>query len=316
MISLREVVERTQLPKEKQSFFMYYYYRRISRYITWVLVHTSVTPNQVTFAEIFTGILASVFLAFPDYTLNIIGAILLQLWFTIDCVDGEIARFRNLSSQRGGYLDGMGTNIIRVTVFLGLGYNAFVRYDSPNSPLLFLAGIIIFSSILVYNSFLMLKYSCLVQELIKVKTIPALYEKYHLPKKPSFEQLYKAGLSFGFLYKTPSSTKKTKTNVYSDHQPFIKKCGSIIFKTISTLFYFNTINFFILISALFGSFKPLLLFYALTFPILVLISFFYQYFYGFHSFMKQYSETLYSCGEEKTIDTHPKSRTSKTAYDR
>lgn len=306
MFTLKEVLERTQLPKEKQSFFMYYYYRRISRYITWVLVHTPVTPNQVTFAEIFTGILASVFLAFPDYTLNIIGAILLQLWFTIDCVDGEIARFRNLSSQRGGYLDGMGTNIIRVTVFLALGYNAFVRY---NSPLLFLAGVVIFSSILVYNSFLILKYSCLVQELIKVKTIQALHEKYHLPKKPSFEQLYKAGLSFAFLH-TPTTSSTKKKNTETSTPSVIQQFRSIVFKIISTLFYFNTINFFILISAIFGTFKPLLLFYAITFPVLVVINFFYQYFYGFHVFMKQYSETLYNCSEGKTMDTYPKSRRS------
>ena len=67
-----------------------------------LLNKTKVTPTQVTWFSLLIGIGA----AFSFFTGHfIIGALLFQLHFLLDCVDGAIARLRNMKSKFGAYID-------------------------------------------------------------------------------------------------------------------------------------------------------------------------------------------------------------------
>lgn len=84
------------------------YLRRISPYLTRILLKTPITANGVTYLMIFTGISVSAALLIPGYSGILLALLLTQLQMLWDCCDGEIARWRNTQSPKGVFLDRVG----------------------------------------------------------------------------------------------------------------------------------------------------------------------------------------------------------------
>ncbi len=94
--------------------------RKISIYFTKLLLYTRITANQTTFLFILIGIVAGLLFIFGDCWHALGGAIVLQLWYIFDHVDGEIARYRKQTSLTGVYLDRMSHFIVHPLVFMGI----------------------------------------------------------------------------------------------------------------------------------------------------------------------------------------------------
>jgi phosphatidylglycerophosphate synthase len=103
------------------SRFWYVLSRRFSIYITWLLLHTRVRPNQVTMATVALALLGVCLLAASAPWVALWGAIALLAHFFLDKVDGDIARFRKIYSVAGVYLDYLGHSIVYGGIFAGLG---------------------------------------------------------------------------------------------------------------------------------------------------------------------------------------------------
>ncbi len=74
-----------------------------AKYITYFLVNkTEITPNQVTTISFLLAIFSGIAFNFQYF---ITGAILYQLSYILDIVDGSIARSKNLSSKIGAFYD-------------------------------------------------------------------------------------------------------------------------------------------------------------------------------------------------------------------
>ena len=100
------------------------YMRRLSPYVTRLLIATPITPNGVTWLMIASGLLAAVSLSFPGL-LGAVGAFLLiQLQLLFDCCDGEVARWRGRFSITGVYLDGIGHYSTDAALAAALGVRA------------------------------------------------------------------------------------------------------------------------------------------------------------------------------------------------
>ncbi|MGI8804444.1 MAG: CDP-alcohol phosphatidyltransferase family protein [Thermoleophilaceae bacterium] len=100
------------------------YMRRLSPYVTRVLIATSLTPNGVTWLMIASGLLAAVSLTFPG-VLGALGAfVLIQAQLLFDCCDGEVARWWRRFSPRGVYLDGIGHYSTEAALAAALGIRA------------------------------------------------------------------------------------------------------------------------------------------------------------------------------------------------
>lgn len=84
------------------------YGRHLSLYLTRELLRTRITPNGVTWLMILSGLLAAVFLSIPFLWAAILAFLLIQCQLLFDCSDGEIARWRGISSPAGIYLDRIG----------------------------------------------------------------------------------------------------------------------------------------------------------------------------------------------------------------
>jgi phosphatidylglycerophosphate synthase len=105
ILALRRALQK---PKTEQSAWGWLFTRRISIYVTLLLSHTSVTPNQLTFFSILMGLAAGGLWTIGSHFCFIAGGILFQLMYLFDCVDGELARYKNMSSPKGAYLDFVG----------------------------------------------------------------------------------------------------------------------------------------------------------------------------------------------------------------
>jgi phosphatidylglycerophosphate synthase len=100
------------------------YMRRLSPYLTRVLVRTPISANGVTSLMILAGVAAAAVLALPGL-LPAIGAVLLiQLQLLLDCSDGEVARWRGQKSPLGVYLDRLGHWLTEGALPIALGIRA------------------------------------------------------------------------------------------------------------------------------------------------------------------------------------------------
>ncbi len=108
------------------DFISNYFYQQIAFYITTLLVKTKITPNSVTYLSLFIGVLS----AFSIYIGHLyLSVFLLNISFILDCVDGQIARAKQLQSEFGMWLDNISDrvveNIILIAMFFTLSDNNF-----------------------------------------------------------------------------------------------------------------------------------------------------------------------------------------------
>ena len=97
------------------------YLRKISPYITRILIPTSITPNGVTYLMILTGISISLSFLIPGWIAFLVALILSQLQMLWDCVDGELARWRERFSPAGIFLDKVGHYFAEALIPIAIG---------------------------------------------------------------------------------------------------------------------------------------------------------------------------------------------------
>ena len=117
-----------------------YFIRKISIYFTWILVHFSISANQVTVAQAVFGLAGSVLLAFGGRNWAVLALVLVQFGYILDCVDGEVARYRKASSVNGVFLDNLNHIVVIPAIFWG---TVLYSYLIHNNILIIAAGIIV-----------------------------------------------------------------------------------------------------------------------------------------------------------------------------
>ena len=106
------------------------YIRRLSPHLTRLLLATPATPNFVTWLMILAGLLAGAALSEPGLWTAVAAFLLIQLQILFDCSDGELARWKGISSATGVYLDRLGHFITGAALPVGLGVRADGGWDS------------------------------------------------------------------------------------------------------------------------------------------------------------------------------------------
>ncbi|HEX2313291.1 MAG TPA: CDP-alcohol phosphatidyltransferase family protein [Thermomonospora sp.] len=108
------------------------YMRSLSPYVSWVALRLGFSPNQLTYLMMLSGIVAGVVVAVPGWPLwsAVAGALLVQVYLLLDCVDGEVARYLRRTSVAGVYLDRIGHYLAEVALLVGLGARAQGDWES------------------------------------------------------------------------------------------------------------------------------------------------------------------------------------------
>jgi phosphatidylglycerophosphate synthase len=130
--------------QKRQEMLAAFWPRKVSRHITRLLVRTPITPNQTTVLWGVISVLNSytVYRALTgDWIAIVLVPLVYQFAFVLDCVDGEIARFKNMSDPIGGkLLDGV---CHRATEFSLLAAFAVAAYSITGSWLALPVGLLL-----------------------------------------------------------------------------------------------------------------------------------------------------------------------------
>jgi hypothetical protein len=120
----------------KDTFFGTYIYRKLSTYVTYFFVKTTITPNQVSILSLFSSLVAAYLFSFGRFSYTVPAIIFLQLGMILDYSDGQIARLKKLSSKFGAWMDVIFGMIQNNLVILGMTSGYFRNTGNPDIWLL------------------------------------------------------------------------------------------------------------------------------------------------------------------------------------
>jgi phosphatidylglycerophosphate synthase len=147
-IPLAELEHRCQKPNHRRVGN--WMARRISRpvalRITRVIAPWGVSANMATLSAWGCGAGAAAAFAWGTLWGWLLGAALLQLWYLLDHVDGQLARLHGTASLDGVQLDYLMHHTVNLLVPLGVGFGLFARHAEP---LWLVAGLVWGVSLLV-----------------------------------------------------------------------------------------------------------------------------------------------------------------------
>lgn len=94
-----------QILKSDDQLLPKLFVRPLANRIVGLIGETKITPTQVTIFSFIISIMAALFILYPSYKSLFIGALLVQVSWVFDSVDGQLARYKNLSTKFGAWLD-------------------------------------------------------------------------------------------------------------------------------------------------------------------------------------------------------------------
>ena len=102
-------------------------------------------PNLITLFSFITAIISALFIVAGGTVNFIIAAILIHWSHILDCMDGQMARYRKTSSLSGSFFDKL-TDQIQVTIWFGsVGYAAYSQSQNVLPVFLAFTGVAFYS---------------------------------------------------------------------------------------------------------------------------------------------------------------------------
>ena len=138
LAAIAEIYRRSK--KRRDNFWTEWISRPPAAVLVWLLASTRVTPNQVSFAAITIAAAGcAVLVGWPGWTGLVVGGLTLQLAYIVDCVDGQLARLKNLASPVGALLDFL---LDEVKALLVIGAAATRMWRESGDPRWLLGGLL------------------------------------------------------------------------------------------------------------------------------------------------------------------------------
>lgn len=123
MENLKELKDICQKPdyKTRGNWMARNITRDMALPLSWLILHTPATANHVTFISLIVGLAGGYMFSVGTPFAFLLGALLIQLWYLLDHVDGHIARYKGQSSLTGVYFDYITHYIVHAAIFIGIG---------------------------------------------------------------------------------------------------------------------------------------------------------------------------------------------------
>ncbi len=122
-------IESTYKAVDVEETIDIYFYRPIGYFIARACRAFGISPNAVTIVSIFIGVTGGHLLYYRDFATNVWGIILWVIADTLDSVDGQLARMTDHRSRIGRILDGLGGNIMFMSIYSHLFARMVVSYN-------------------------------------------------------------------------------------------------------------------------------------------------------------------------------------------
>lgn len=111
----------------------------------WILLVAAdwrlITPNRLTLLSLATALLACLLITTGEKANFLIAAAVIQISYILDCMDGQLARYRNASSRFGAFADKWSDYVKFPAILLALTIDAFHRDPSLTPVVLGFAAV-------------------------------------------------------------------------------------------------------------------------------------------------------------------------------
>jgi phosphatidylglycerophosphate synthase len=97
--------KQCQKPRQMEEIWSWFVLRRISIYVTLWISRTPLTPNGISWLSLFFFALTGWLLLLGEPRGWLLAVLAYNLGYLCDCVDGELARVKGITSERGVFLD-------------------------------------------------------------------------------------------------------------------------------------------------------------------------------------------------------------------
>ncbi len=94
---------------------------------TKLLIDRGWSPSVATVGMLVTGVVGSS-MQFASQGVALVGALLLLLYYILDCVDGEVARWLRIEHARWGYYEYIFHFIVKPVCFVSIGFAAWLEF--------------------------------------------------------------------------------------------------------------------------------------------------------------------------------------------
>lgn len=152
-MSAREVYQRTR--KIPDLFWNAYVCRPIAALVVDRVKDTRVTPDQITLSAVFVALgSAAILIWVPGYWGLVLGVLVFQASYVLDCADGMLARWRGTASSAGHLLDFLMDELKAFVILAAVGIRLFLQLQDPWVLVCGLAGLVALASGVALTTFL------------------------------------------------------------------------------------------------------------------------------------------------------------------
>lgn len=151
-MSAAEVYRKTR--KVPDLFWNAYVCRPVAAVLVSALQGTRVTPNQITLSAVFVALVAvTLLLALPGHLGLILGVVVFELSYVLDCADGMLARWRGTASPVGHLLDFLMDELKAFLLLAAVAVRLFREHADARFLLLGLFGLVALASGVALTTF-------------------------------------------------------------------------------------------------------------------------------------------------------------------
>jgi phosphatidylglycerophosphate synthase len=152
MPSAKEVYVKAR--KQPDLLWNTYVCRPPAAAIVALLAGSRVTPNQITLGAFFVAMAAAAILvAVPGYLGLVLGIVVFELSYVLDCADGMLARWRGVQSTPGHLLDFLMDEIKAFVILAAVSIRLWRAHDQDHFLLIGVGGLVCLATGIAITTF-------------------------------------------------------------------------------------------------------------------------------------------------------------------
>ncbi len=97
-------------------------------FLGFIAENKKITPNIVTTSSLVLCIITAILLSFGCQPYLMVAAVLVQFVFILDCLDGQLARYRNQSSNFGAWYDRVTDRVKDFLIYFSIAWGHYKIY--------------------------------------------------------------------------------------------------------------------------------------------------------------------------------------------
>lgn len=200
---MSELARINACAKRPTDIWTNYLYYTFSLRLVYLIRKTKITPNMLTVGSLLLVLLGCLGYATGVRAYIVVGLVVIQISYVLDCADGQLARYKQQYSPIGGWLDQTADRIKEFTVYFSLAYG-YTRFHSGVTSIWMWAMVALFALFLLeyFGQIEMIRVKGKKSRTVDENGVPVAEDSGQAPRQDRFRTLqrYRSLIPFrGFI---------------------------------------------------------------------------------------------------------------------